>query len=170
LSRSRSSRTSRNERSRSSLRAGSADDPRTHSPLDHWRGTGENHRAPGRKRSPIPDRTLAIRRTWQDGETIAISLPMELRQEPLPAMTPSLLPPTGRSYLPPIWRSTKRRILPNHSQRGHGAKELPARGSHCNGCYGYRRKNRPVDRHRLERSPAFHRIRGERKAPTDAYV
>jgi hypothetical protein len=31
-----------------------------------------------------PGSYLAIRRTWQDGETIAISLPMELRQEPLP--------------------------------------------------------------------------------------
>jgi DUF1680 family protein len=31
-----------------------------------------------------PGSYLAIRKTWQDGDTIAIALPMELRQEPLP--------------------------------------------------------------------------------------
>ena len=31
-----------------------------------------------------PGSYLAIRRTWQDGDTIAISLPMELRKELLP--------------------------------------------------------------------------------------
>ena len=31
-----------------------------------------------------PGSYLAIRRSWQNGDTIAISLPMELRQEPLP--------------------------------------------------------------------------------------
>jgi len=31
-----------------------------------------------------PGSYLAIRRTWQDGDTIAVSLPMELRQEALP--------------------------------------------------------------------------------------
>jgi DUF1680 family protein len=31
-----------------------------------------------------PGSYLAIRKTWTDGDTIAITLPMELRQEPLP--------------------------------------------------------------------------------------
>lgn len=31
-----------------------------------------------------PGSYLALRRTWQDGDTIAVNLPMELRQEPLP--------------------------------------------------------------------------------------
>ncbi len=34
--------------------------------------------------SADPGSYLAIRRTWQDGDTIAISLPMKLTQEPLP--------------------------------------------------------------------------------------
>jgi len=31
-----------------------------------------------------PGSYLALRKTWQDGDTITVSLPMELRQEPLP--------------------------------------------------------------------------------------
>jgi DUF1680 family protein len=31
-----------------------------------------------------PGSYLAIRRVWQDGDTISVSLPMQLRQEPLP--------------------------------------------------------------------------------------
>jgi len=43
-----------------------------------------------------PGSYLAIRRVWQDGDTISVSLPMQLRQEP------SLPRSTARSYLPPI--------------------------------------------------------------------
>jgi hypothetical protein len=61
--------------------------PRTiHLRIPHWTTEEAIVKINGRPIEAMadPGSYLAIRRTWQDGDTIAIGLPMELRQEPLP--------------------------------------------------------------------------------------
>ena len=61
--------------------------PRTfHVRIPHWTTEGAQVKINGRPLEALadPGSYLAIRRTWQDGDTISISLPMQLRQEPLP--------------------------------------------------------------------------------------
>jgi len=57
-----------------------------HLRIPHWTTEDAHVKINGRPTEVMadPGSYLAIRRTWQDGDTIAISLPMELRQEPLP--------------------------------------------------------------------------------------
>jgi uncharacterized protein len=61
--------------------------PRTiHIRIPHWTTEEAQVKINGRPLEAMadPGSYLAIRKTWQDGDTISISLPMELRQEPLP--------------------------------------------------------------------------------------
>jgi hypothetical protein len=57
-----------------------------HVRIPRWTTQGAQVKINGRPLEAMadPGSYLAIRRTWADGDTIAISLPMELRQEPLP--------------------------------------------------------------------------------------
>jgi DUF1680 family protein len=57
-----------------------------HLRIPHWTTEDAQVKINGRPIEAMadPGSYLAIRKTWQDGDTIAIALPMELRQEPLP--------------------------------------------------------------------------------------
>jgi hypothetical protein len=57
-----------------------------HLRIPHWTTEDAQVKINGRPIEAVadPGSYLAIRKTWQDGDTIAIALPMELRQEPLP--------------------------------------------------------------------------------------
>jgi hypothetical protein len=61
--------------------------PRTiHVRIPYWTTEDAQVKINGRplEATADPGSYLAIRKTWQDGDTISISLPMEVRQEPLP--------------------------------------------------------------------------------------
>jgi DUF1680 family protein len=61
--------------------------PRTiHVRIPYWTTEEAQVKINGRPLDAMadPGSYLAIRKTWQEGDTISISLPMELRQEPLP--------------------------------------------------------------------------------------
>jgi DUF1680 family protein len=61
--------------------------PRTiHLRIPHWTSEEAQVKINGRPLDAIadPGSYLALRNTWQDGDTISISLPMDLRQEPMP--------------------------------------------------------------------------------------
>jgi hypothetical protein len=54
--------------------------------IPHWTTEGAQVKINGRLLEAMadPGSYLALRKTWQDGDTITVSLPMELRQESLP--------------------------------------------------------------------------------------
>jgi len=57
-----------------------------HVRIPHWTTEGAQVKINGRLLEAMadPGSYLALRKTWQDGDTITVSLPMELRQESLP--------------------------------------------------------------------------------------
>jgi len=93
-----------------SSRAGSPHHPRAHS---GWATEEAAVKINGRPLMPwlIPAPTLAIRRIWQPGDTVSISLPMELRQRRCVATSPLLPRYMGRWRWLPIWERLRPKKL-----------------------------------------------------------
>ena len=117
-----------------------------------------------------PGSYLAIRRIWQDGDTITVSLPMELRQEPLPgddSVTAALYGPlvlaADLGAGPP---DGPRKVVHGRPQSPENFRRpLPCRGLQPPGC-----KHAAMDSGRIPIGAAFYGGRRKREIPADAHV